>query len=101
MATMPTQAEYATQLIAAQAGKQLTRDHLQKTVPKNTSILVCALTVTEGTEDVILAAIRSHPSVGICLEVGRQRTPDWTPDGQEWEARVTFIGSHRMIPEVE
>ena len=101
MATMPTQAEYAAQLFSRQAGKQLTRDYLQKTVPENTSVMVVALSVAEGTEDAVLAAIDGHGSVNTCLEVGRRRTPDWTPEGQEWEVRAEMIGGHRMKPEPE
>jgi hypothetical protein len=98
MATMPNQAEYASRLFALQAGKRVTLDHLQRTIPENTSILVVALVVDQGTEDAVLTAIRAQSGVNIGLEVGRQRTPAWTPQDQEWEARVTFVGGHRMIP---
>ena len=99
MATLPIEAEYAAQLFAQQAGKQVSRDYLQQTVPENKSILVVAMVINEGTEDTIMTAINSHPSVNVGLEVGRRRTPNWTPVDQEWEARITFIGGHRVIPE--
>lgn len=100
MAILPDQATYAAQLIAAQAGHQVCRDYLQKTVPVNTSTLVIALAVDEGSEDAVLAAIAASPKVTFCGEVSRRRTPNWTPVGQEWEIRITSIGGHRMIPEV-
>ena len=99
MATLPIEAEYAAQLFAQQAGKQVSRDYLQQTVPENKSILVVAMVVDEGTEDTVLAAASGHPNVSLGLEVGRRRTPNWTPVDQEWEARITFIGGHRVIPE--
>lgn len=98
MPNMPTQPERVAELLRQNAGKQVTRDYLQKTVPEEKSIVVFALVVNDGTEDAVKIALGNHADVNICLEVGRQRTPDWTPEDQEWEARVTFIGGHRMIP---
>lgn len=101
MPLMPNETTYKERLFAANAGKQVVRDYLQQTVPENTSVLVCGLIVNEGTEDAVLAAIAAIANVNVCREVGRQRTPNWTPPGQEWEIGITAIGRHRMLPEPE
>ena len=98
MATMPNETDYKNQLVAGKAGQRVTFDFLQQTVPENTSVLICGLVVAEGTEDAVLVAIQALGDVSVTREVGRQRTPNWTPPGQEWEMRVTAIGGHRMIP---
>ena len=97
MSTMATKAAYSDALIASRAGKQMTRDFNRITLPENTSIIVLGLIVAEGTEDATLATIDNLGAVTGSLEIGRKRTPNWTPAGQEWEARVEFIGGHRVI----
>lgn len=111
MATMPTQADHVAALLRGNAGKEVRKHYLQKTVPQETTVMVVALTIDEGTETAVLAAIAANASVGFCepvevvnpsspdVEKRSMRTPNWTPDGQEWEARVTFIGGHRVIRE--